>query len=300
MRSGPNASMMRRWTVVLPEPDPPAMPMTTGMRSVLVFFLAGGLRGGLLLGDAGAFGAALGATLLPARPRNHHDGALPRLLVERRGVLIEFVAAGRLPVEERLDALGGITDDVVDEGAAELLDAVRDGPEVTVLLVVEPDLDEGAVGAVVVPGGAVDLREEVPDELAAERLVERGAEHRPPVGRDLPDLRERRVHLQAIVRDEVVGPEEPEEAGEDDAVFEEATLRFGGKLRELHRSVHHAGTVAVYRSQERTSEHVEVNLDGLFERVTFHAEELLEGCLVFLLDRLLEGRDELAPFRVEI
>src|SRR5690606_29643701 len=218
MRSGPNVSMMRRWTVVFPEPEPPAMPMTTGIGSILVFlFLAGGLGRGLLLGEAGALGEAGSAALLPARPRDHHDGALPRLLVERRGLLVELVAAGRLPVEERLYALSGIADDVIDEGAAKLLDAVRDGLELAVFLVVELDLDERAVGAVVLPGGAVGLREEIPDELAAKRLVEHRAEHGPPVGRHLPDLGEHRIHLQAVVRDEVVGTEEPEEAGEDDA-----------------------------------------------------------------------------------
>src|SRR5690606_34004843 len=130
--------MTRRWTVVLPDPDPPAMPMTTAMRkwevgrgkyegqrqavafslrpsrfdplaSVFVLVVrAAGSALGLGLG-AGALAGL--AARLPAGRRDHHDGAAFR--VQFRGVGIHFEALGSVPVVERLDVVGQLGDDVV-------------------------------------------------------------------------------------------------------------------------------------------------------------------------------------------
>ena len=119
---------MQRSTVVLPDPEPPAIPITTGGGPIFDF--------GLLF--------------------NHRNDAGFGGFIEGRGRFVVAEAGGMLPAEERFEFFGCLANDEVDELPAQGFDVVRDRLALAGFINEKLDPDKLAIGMIVFPGITVD------------------------------------------------------------------------------------------------------------------------------------------------
>src|SRR5690625_297332 len=109
------------------------------------------------------------------------------------------------PFEERFKTLRRFADDEVDELSAEWLYVMRDGFALLTVFHKKLNRDRLFVRMIVIPCVAVDARKQIPYELAFHPLIQHRADQRLPVRGHTPEVWQRCIHPQAIVRNQVVG-----------------------------------------------------------------------------------------------